>query len=1041
MADQATKILSVQLNADKAINGIMRLNEQIDKNRVEMFKLANQTGKNTKEYQILDQQTKALVTEKRSLQKEVQNEIKMQTQEKDSLASLRAELSNLTKQYDSLSKAERDNINVGGQLQKQINSITTEIKQAEFNTQRYYRNVGNYQNAIVNALGLNQGFAGSLLNITQAEGGITQTFSSMGASVKAFGASLMGLMSNPVFLALAGIVGAGMAFKWFYDYNEGLAEATRLTGEFTGLVGDDLIALRNSIQATSDVMNKDFKETLQTADALMANFHISGQEAMDVINKGFASGADLNGDFLAKAQQLAPTFHDAGIKADEMVAIISQTRSGIFTEQGLEAIKQGSARIREMSSSTKQALQGVGIDVDEMSRKLREGTMSTFDAVKQVSSAIKELPDNAQEVGEVMTAVFGRQGKFASQEMIESLAELSTSLDDVTAKTGEYGELLLENISTEEELDNVTSALFDMTDKGWEEAKQKATIFAKKALVAVVKGILDVTNWFIRLYNKSLIVRAGVQSIIASFNTMWQTVKFVFNTIVNAVNRMGDAFMALSDIIEGIFSLDAKRVMDGWNRAQKAFKDGWAQMKKDAIKAGTEIGNGYANAYNNAVDSQLEELHLPAMSVDGTGGGGSSTGGGVGGSSSSTGGSSKKGSRGRAKRGASKATTKANTTQTAKKERDEELERQKKLYEALLKQAQDLEKKAQDEQAKLSVEGIKAKYKAQEDAIRSAYSNFNKLTADEQKKAQEIMNKLIEQNATEQAKAIQDYYAKQHEEQAKTQAYWDEQAKKLVDASLEASTEGTDIWLKWRLEQLRLAMDAELELVGNNSELRNAVIAKYEKQATQIYAENAQAQVEIQKAKFDAVASVMGSLGEAMSAFGDENKEMAMASKILALGEIMVSQAVAIANAVRAGSNATNPWQLIAQIATSVTAVVTAMASAFKSLNDAKFASGGYISGAGTGTSDSIPVRVSNGESVMNANTTAMFSGLLSSLNQLGGGVPIQVAQTAQSVKGEDMLARAVARGVAMLPAPVVSVQDINRGQRQVAVMDERATL
>jgi hypothetical protein len=117
------------------------------------------------------------------------------------------------------------------------------------------------------------------------------------------------------------------------------------------------------------------------------------------------------------------------------------------------------------------------------------------------------------------------------------------------------------------------------------------------------------------------------------------------------------------------------------------------------------------------------------------------------------------------------------------------------------------------------------------------------------------------------------------------------------------------------------------------------------------------------------------------------------------------------------------------------------MAQAFKALDSAKFATGGYVRGAGTSTSDSIPIRVSNGESIMNAETTAMFGGLLSSLNQLGGGVPIQVQETAASVRGEDMLARAVARGVAMLPNPVVSVEDINRGQRQVEVMNERATL
>ena len=50
------------------------------------------------------------------------------------------------------------------------------------------------------------------------------------------------------------------------------------------------------------------------------------------------------------------------------------------------------------------------------------------------------------------------------------------------------------------------------------------------------------------------------------------------------------------------------------------------------------------------------------------------------------------------------------------------------------------------------------------------------------------------------------------------------------------------------------------------------------------------------------------------------------------------------------------------------------------------FASGGYISGPGTGTSDSIPARLSNGESVINANSTAQFGGLLSMINEAGGG-------------------------------------------------------
>ena len=257
---------------------------------------------------------------------------------------------------------------------------------------------------------------------------------------------------------------------------------------------------------------------------------------------------------------------------------------------------------------------------------------------------------------------------------------------------------------------------------------------------------------------------------------------------------------------------------------------------------------------------------------------------------------------------------------------------------------------------------------------------------------------------------------------------------------------------EWFNANVELMKEAELAALDTNERLKTenkeqweamrlAITAKYAKQEQDARTQNAQAIMQIEQTKYEALASLVGGMGEMLGAFGEQNKEFAILQKTLALGEIMISQAVAIANAVKAGSNAVTPWQMIAQIATSIVAVTTAMAQAFASLDQAKFATGGYISGAGTGTSDSIPIRVSNGESVMNANTTAMFSGLLSSLNQLGGGVPIQVQQTAQNVRGEDMLARAFAKGVAMLPNPVVSVVDINNGQRQVEVVNERATL
>ena len=79
---------------------------------------------------------------------------------------------------------------------------------------------------------------------------------------------------------------------------------------------------------------------------------------------------------------------------------------------------------------------------------------------------------------------------------------------------------------------------------------------------------------------------------------------------------------------------------------------------------------------------------------------------------------------------------------------------------------------------------------------------------------------------------------------------------------------------------------------------------------------------------------------------------------------------------------------------------------------------------------------LSNGESVMTAAATSMFSPLLSAFNQMGGGVPISVVDNNNSAMGEEMLANAVARGMRLAPRPVVSVEEIRTVSNRVELIE-----
>lgn len=413
VSEDKQQILDIKVKYEDAIYGIIRYKEKIDQLKASIKDLQQQEKDKTITTNEMKVQTEAInATIKeyqynvRALQKEIQNNVRTENEQEGSLKQLRAQLSNATKKYDEMAKAEREGAK-GQALAQHINEITDKLKLAEEETQRYYRNVGNYYNSMMQAADDLQGtefFGMDIVNDTEVSNIIklAQNMDGLTDKLKAFGKTAIGLVMNPYFAALAGVVGVGMTFKWFYDYNKGLMEATRLTKEFTGYTGEALETMRNSIAATADSMGKDFNDVLATADNLMANYHLSGEEAMKVINDGFASGADLSGDMLNKIQQYAPTFHDAGIGADQLVAILQQTRSGIFSDKGLDIITMASKKIREMSSGTASSLDAIGISSKQVQQDLANGTKNTFDIIQQVASKMKDFGADSQQVGDIL---------------------------------------------------------------------------------------------------------------------------------------------------------------------------------------------------------------------------------------------------------------------------------------------------------------------------------------------------------------------------------------------------------------------------------------------------------------------------------------------------------------------------------------------------------------------------------------------------------------------------------------------------------------
>ena len=1118
-------ILNIKVSYDKAVEGIRAYRAEIEalKQREKALSEELENGTVTrqeydKEVEIGKVAQKNYRDEIRTLQKEIQNNIRQQQQQEGSLKQLRAELSNATKAYDEMSRTEREGAK-GKELQEHIKAITKELKGAEEETDRFYRNVGNYRNSIVEAITGNNQFASSLANLMQEGGGtLGGMFQTAITSVKSFGAALMGLMANPAFLGIAGIAGVGVAFKWFFDYNQGIAEATRLTHEFTGLTGDELVSVRNEIQAIADTMGKDYKDTLSTVDALMANYGLTAQQSMKVVEDGFASGADLSGDMLSKIQQYAPTFHDAGISAEQMVAILQQTRSGIFSEKGLDIITMASKRIREMSTGTRSALEGIGIDVNKVQDDLASGARSTFDVVQEISTKMKNFGADSQQVGSVLKDVFGRQGADAGIKLIEQLDTMSTSLEEVKKQTGEWGKDQEEDIKAVAELNGAWSALFDLTDNGWEMMIDKVEDFARESLTSVLKGIIGLVNWFVRLYNNAVIVRAGVQSMVAQFKILWSAAKLVINLIVDGfkgigrgielfVNTTRAAFKAVSGsaqgfgkILSGIAHLSLSEIKEGMADVQKSVVGGFrsalsgltstirrqgGEVLGDLAKFGRESWSAYEDAFRSAAKGGLKELTIQA-GVSGTTAepekmgilGGTTVSKGSGGTNAKGGKTGATGAKSDLSKDEEEQVRKAeealmqliedNTTRQRallnqryeeqmadlKKSLAEKGKHTAKAEEAIRVQMVSLEKQHAIDLNKLNLQSVKERVEMEnkkyaylieatakgtremydlqvakmENDKALAEAELTASITDEQQRHDMML--ALEASYQAKAEALRASYLKQEREEQQ-KAITEQFAGDVTNATQQGDELGA---LQIKLDQKKAMMDAANTAEYESEQAKNAAIlqASNEYYAAQEDLSNKRREVEV--ANSEAIGQAVGALGGMMEAFGEKNKTLTALSKVLALAQIAIASGVAIAEGVKQAQSVPFPKN-IAAIATTVATILANITSAIKTVKGAKMATGGVVRGQGTGTSDQVPIQASNGESVMTAAATSMFSPALSALNQLGGGVPIVVQSPAQQ-QGEEFLAAAVAKGMRLAPRPVVTVEEINRVQERVDVIE-----
>lgn len=857
MADKVEKILDIKVNYSDAIKAIANYQAKIDAARDAEKNLKKQL----KDGEISRQQyneeiaaSKIAIADYndaiRIINKTVQNQIKQEKEQEGSLKALRAELSNLTAEYDALSEAERKGAS-GEELKNKINEVTDALKGGEEETQRYYRNVGNYEEAIKSAVSSNIPFIGTLIQTQDEMGSVKAGAVAAGAAVKNFSKTLLALLANPIVAILTAISVVIMA----------VAKGIKSSEENTSRWNAVLAPLKMALDAVGKVLQIVASGILSVVEAggKMMGWITKQLEKLPVLGKYVAEVNKENERYIAMAK--------------EQAAIDRDTRN-LQVQNAKNALQIATLKAKaddELNVSAKERMEAIR----EANRLEEEASKKNYELAKRRYELMVQQNAMAENTKETNDAIAQ-----AEVEMYNALTEYQDK----------RGELLGREVSLANEIKSAEKEKSDAAIA----AKQKeleAVRAAEDAMLALVKDGRDKQSKEITLqYNRQI-------------EDLRTRLKTETDLTVKARQAINDQIKALEQ-----------------QKAAELQKLSEEELQK-------EIDNR----------TKLISLQLEAV---------------------------KKGS---------------------------EQEYQLRMQQLLSQRDAELADKELTEQMKLA---IVDKYDKQMDDLilqREQEISDKQQEAVRLRMENEIMQ--LQQSGASELEILQEQASQKLE---------------LLNSIQQQEGESEQEFLNRKLQANQEYIDA-----------KKAIADK---------------EVEIEQVKFQAIETITSGLSSAFETLGENNKTFAILSKTLALAEIAINTGKALAAGIAQAQSVPFPANLAA-IATTVATILSNIAVATKTVKSAKFATGGLVTGPGTGTSDSIPAQLSNGESVMTARATSMFAPLLSSFNQMGGGVPINVTQTSSQALGEDMLARAVAKGVQSM-RPVVSVEEITSVSNRVKVLE-----
>ncbi|MEO1781003.1 phage tail tape measure protein [Enterococcus diestrammenae] len=358
----------------------------------------------------------------------------------------------------------------------------------------------------------------------------------------------------------------------------------------------DIILQAKSLEKT---FGSDVEETLKGANALMTNYGMSGQEAMDMITVASQNGLDKSHELGDNLAEYAIQFKQNGYSAQEMFEVLdSGLKGGAYNLDKVNDLAKEFG-VRFSDGTIEAAVEELGGEWQDLYTEMKNGGASNEEVFSALAEKISKVGDDTQKATLVST-IFGSLGEDNATKVIEAMAGLSEetegvkgSYDNVAGAGKNMSDQIQETVSYQSAMNEVMLAGAEVGNI-FAPYIQKAAD-AIKAFAQWFKGLdQNSKNWIVTI---GLIV-AAVGPFLIILGKLVGSVSKVANgikTLKSVFTAMKLAFAAnpFVLVIAGITLLIAGFVL-AYNKC-KWFRDGVNKFFQGIKDVGSSVFNFLKN--------------------------------------------------------------------------------------------------------------------------------------------------------------------------------------------------------------------------------------------------------------------------------------------------------------------------------------------------------------------------------------------------------------------------------------------------------------